>query len=216
MSVADLRSHYMRDGLDEEHVDANPIKQFSCWLDEAFAAEVREPNAMVLATADLQGRPSARVLLLKGFDHDGFVFFTNYESRKGIELNANPRASLLFFWAALQRQVRIEGDVERVSPAESDRYFASRPLASRIGAWASPQSKPIASRASLMVRVAETAVRHGLSPRRPPNWGGYRLLPASIEFWQGRSSRMYDRLLYTCVDGSWSRLRLAPVSLSAQ
>jgi pyridoxamine 5'-phosphate oxidase len=165
---------------------------------------------MALATADVQGRPSARMVLLKGFDADGFVFYTNHQSRKGIELAANPYASLLFFWAELERQVRIEGGVEQVSGPESDEYFRSRPLASRIGAWASPQSQVISSRTWLMARAAEMGVRHGLAPSRPPYWGGYRVRPIRVEFWQGRPSRLHDRLLYTREGGRWRRERLAP------
>jgi len=199
-----------RDALDAARAGADPIALFGRWLDEAFAANVREPHAMAVATADAQRRPSARILLLKGCDRDGFVFYTNYASRKGLELDANPRAGLLFFWAELERQVRIEGEVERVSAAESDGYYASRPLPSRIGAWASPQSTPIASRASLMARVAEMAVRHGLNPSRPPHWGGYRVRPAFIEFWQGGPSGLDDRLLYTRAGAGWALQRLAP------
>lgn len=210
MSIADLRTEYKRGALDEAHADPDPIRQFSRWFDEALAAEVAEPNAMVLATADTAGRPSARVVLLKGFDERGFVFFTNYESRKGVELTANPQAALLFFWPEMERQVRIEGAVERVADDESDQYFHSRPLASRIGAWASPQSRVISSRAWLMARAAEMGLRHGTHPQRPPFWGGFRVLPAAFEFWQGRPSRLHDRLRYTRQDGGWKRDRLAP------
>lgn len=210
MSIADLRTEYKRGALDEAHADADPIKQFARWFDEARAADVAEPNAMVLATADQTGRPSARVVLLKGVDERGFVFFTNYESRKGVELAANPQAALLFFWPELERQVRIEGPVERVAERESDEYFRSRPLASRIGAWASPQSRVIASRAWLMARAAEMGLRHGTNPSRPPFWGGYRVLPQAVEFWQGRPSRLHDRLRYTRAEGGWMRERLAP------
>jgi pyridoxamine 5'-phosphate oxidase len=149
-------------------------------------------------------------VLLKGFDHAGFVFYTNYQSRKGDELAANPRAALLFFWPELERQVRIEGSVARVGEVESDAYFASRPLASRIGAWASPQSRPIPGKAWLMAQAAEMGLRHGLNPRRPPHWGGYRVTPVSYEFWQGRPSRLHDRLLYTPAADGWSRGRLSP------
>ncbi len=209
-SIADLRSEYARAALDESHADADPIRQFAHWWDEAIKSQLPEPNAMTLATADASGRPSARVVLLKGFDDNGFVFFTNYDSRKGAELAANPRAALLFFWPELERQVRVDGEVERVSAAESDAYFRSRPLASRIGAWASPQSRPISGRAWLMARVAEMGVRHGLNPDRPPHWGGFRVRPQAIEFWQGRPSRLHDRLLYTRDAGAWQRQRLAP------
>jgi pyridoxamine 5'-phosphate oxidase len=210
MNISDLRQEYKRGALDEAHADADPIRQFKRWWDEALAAEVQEANAMTLATANSAGRPAARTVLLKGFDEHGFVFFTNYESRKGEELNTNPFAALLFFWRELERQVRIEGPVARVADAESDTYFRSRPLASRIGAWASPQSKVISGRAWLLARAAEMGLRHGPSPARPPYWGGYRVQPTSLEFWQGRPSRLHDRLLYTRENGAWNRARLAP------
>lgn len=209
-NIAQIRTDYKRGALDEEHADADPVRQFARWWDEAVASEVLEVNAMTLATADAQGRPSARTVLLKGFDANGFVFYTNYESRKGLELAANPRACLLFFWAELERQVRIDGDVERTSAEESDEYFTSRPLASRIGAWASPQSRPIPGKAWLLARAAEMGVRHGLHPARPPYWGGFRVRPQAIEFWQGRPSRLHDRLLYTREREGWTRTRLAP------
>jgi pyridoxamine 5'-phosphate oxidase len=186
------------------------VHQFTRWWDEALSAEVREANAMTLATADASGRPAARTVLLKGYDERGFVFFTNYLSRKGRELEANPQACLLFFWPELERQVRVDGTVERASEPESDEYFRTRPLASRIGAWASPQSEVIPSKAWLLARAAEMGLRHGVAPSRPPHWGGYRLSPVAIEFWQGRPSRLHDRLLYTRSVGGWDRVRLAP------
>jgi pyridoxamine 5'-phosphate oxidase len=210
MDISQLRKDYMREALDEAHADEDPVRQFSRWWDEALASKLPEPNAMTLATADAQGRPSARVVLLKGFDHAGFVFYTNYDSRKGQELAANPRAALLFFWPELERQVRIEGTVSRVSEAESDAYFATRPLASRIGAWASPQSQPIPSKAWLMAQAAEAGLRHGLQPKRPPFWGGYRVAPEVFEFWQGRPSRLHDRLQYSRTAEGWARVRLSP------
>jgi pyridoxamine 5'-phosphate oxidase len=210
MNIADLRTDYARAALDEEHSDADAVRQFTRWWDEALSAQVREANAMTLATAGADGRPAARTVLLKGYDERGFVFFTNYLSRKGRELEANPRACLLFFWPELERQVRVDGTVERASEPESDEYFRTRPLASRIGAWASPQSEVIPSKAWLIARAAEMGLRHGVAPSRPPHWGGYRVAPLTMEFWQGRPSRLHDRLLYTRSDSGWDRVRLAP------
>jgi pyridoxamine 5'-phosphate oxidase len=210
MDIASIRTDYKRGELDEAHAAADPIEQFSRWWAEARRSEIAEVNAMTLATASAAGRPSARTVLLKDFDSRGFVFYTNYDSRKGRELAANPQAALLFFWKELERQVRIDGRIEQVSAEDSDAYYASRPLASRIGAWASPQSEPIAGKAWLVARAAEMGLRHGLSPARPPHWGGYRVCPEAIEFWQGRPSRLHDRLLYTRGDGGWLRSRLAP------
>ena len=210
MDLSQLRTDYKREALDEAHAAADPLRQFSRWWDEALASRLPEPNAMTLATADADGRPSARVVLLKEFDEAGFVFYTNYDSRKGQELAANPRAALLFFWPELERQVRIEGGVQKVEAAQSDAYFASRPLASRIGAWASPQSRPIPGKAWLLAQAAEMGLRHGLNPKRPPHWGGYRVAPELYEFWQGRPSRLHDRLLYTRGADGWRRERLSP------
>jgi pyridoxamine 5'-phosphate oxidase len=211
MKIADLRNDYALKSLDEGDVSRDPFAQFHTWLDEAITAEVPEPTAMTLATLDASGRPSARVMLLKGLDERGFVFFTNYESRKGSSLAAHPQAALAFFWKELERQVRVEGVVEKVSAAESDEYFRVRPLGSRIGAWASPQSRPIESRAWLERRVEEMAATHGADPPRPANWGGYRLLPDYLEFWQGRQSRLHDRIAFTRdPNGGWRIGRIAP------
>ncbi|HLV27913.1 MAG TPA: pyridoxamine 5'-phosphate oxidase [Burkholderiaceae bacterium] len=210
MSVADLRQKYGKFELLETGVAANPVEQFTHWFAEALEAGVPEPNAMTLATVSADGHPSARIVLLKGFDERGFVFYTNYESRKGRELAEQPRASLLFFWQLLERQVRIEGRIEKTSPEEADEYFRSRPLGSRIGAWVSPQSRPI-TREALEARNAELTEKLGDDPARPPHWGGYRVVPHHVEFWQGRPSRLHDRLAYELQgDGSWNLQRLAP------
>ena len=210
MRIADIRQEYMRAGLAEKDAAADPFEQFDRWFHDARQAELPLPNAMTLATATAAGRPSARAVLLKGVDAGGFVFYTNYESRKGRELAANPYASLVFVWAELERQVRIEGAVEKVSAAESDAYFHSRPLGSRLGAWASPQSMVLPNRLSLVTKVAAIVLRYGKHPPRPPHWGGYRVLPEAIEFWQGRRNRLHDRLLYTKHTGGWKIERLAP------
>lgn len=210
-NISDLRKSYERGELEEGLAHGQPLRQFSDWLDEAIRTGVPEPNAMTVATVGENGRPSTRVVLIKGFDERGITWFTNYESRKGRELAARPFAALQFHWVELERVVRIEGPVERVDPAESDEYFATRPLASRIGAWASEQSRPIASRAVLVARAAEFGLKFGLHPPRPPHWGGFRLRPDYWEFWQGRPSRLHDRLVYRLqADGSWQRERLAP------
>ncbi len=210
--LADLRKEYMQRGLDEARMDPDPIRQFQVWLDAAVASAHPEPNAMTVATATPDGAPSARMVLLKGLDQRGFVFFTNYDSRKGAELAANPRAALIFFWVLLERQVRVEGRVERVSAEESDAYFHSRPLGSQIGAAASPQSQVIASRETLdRVYRALEQTWAGREIPRPPHWGGFRVAPQVIEFWQGRPSRLHDRLRYTRQPGGeWRMERLAP------
>ena len=210
-TLADLRKDYARGSLDETSVDADPIRQFEAWFKQALDARLPEPNTMTLATVDARGYPSARIVLIKGVDERGFVFFTNYESRKGLDLAANPHASLLFYWIELERQVRVEGTVVKTAADESDAYFNSRPLGSRIGAWASDQSRPIESRALLEAREKSFAERFGEHPPRPPHWGGYRLVPDMIEFWQGRPSRLHDRILYTRQSGGeWRISRLSP------
>lgn len=210
MSVSDLRQSYEKNVLLEETASASALEQFARWFDEALAAQVPEPNAMTLATVDATGQPSARTVLIKGYDERGFTFFTNYASRKGQDLASNPRAALLFFWQPLERQVRIEGVIEKVSPEESDAYYHSRPLGSRLGAWASEQSQPI-TRVELEAREQLFRERYGDAPPRPPHWGGYRLVPHAIEFWQGRPSRLHDRLRYLSDhQGGWTRDRLSP------
>ena len=208
--LAGLRNDYSLKTLDEAQVDLDPMKQFGVWMVEAIHAQVPEPTAMSLATVGANGRPAGRIVLLKGVDARGFVFYTNYASRKGRELAAHPVAALTFLWKELERQVRIEGAVEQVSAAESDEYFATRPLGSRVGAWASPQSEVIPSRTWLEQRWSELAAEHGTQPPRPPHWGGYCVKPDHIEFWQGRRSRLHDRIAYTRADDGWKIARLAP------
>ncbi|WP_424894809.1 pyridoxamine 5'-phosphate oxidase [Tepidimonas sp. HKU79] len=210
MNIADLRKSYEKAELSEDASHADPLQQFDQWLNEAIRAELPEPNAMTLATVGSDLRPSTRVVLIKGCDERGIVWYTNYDSRKGRELAGNPYAALQFHWVELERVVRIEGVVEKVSPEESDAYFASRPLDHRIGAWASPQSQVIDSRAVLVANAAKYAAQFLLNPPRPPHWGGYRLKPDAWEFWQGRKSRLHDRLRYRLDNGRWVRERLAP------
>jgi pyridoxamine 5'-phosphate oxidase len=208
--IADLRKSYERAELDESASAAQPLDQFGLWLQQALSAALPEPNAMTLATVGANGRPSTRVVLIKGFDARGIVWYTNYNSRKGQELAANGFAALQFHWVELERVVRIEGRVEKVAEHESDAYFASRPLDSRIGAWASPQSQVIGSRSVLVANAAKFGAKFLLQPPRPPHWGGYRLVPDTWEFWQGRKSRLHDRLRYRLDATQWVRERLAP------
>lgn len=211
MNIADLRKSYEKAELSESASHADPLQQFDQWLKEAISGELPEPNAMTVATVGSDLRPSTRVVLIKGYDERGIVWYTNYGSRKGQELAGNPFAALQFHWVELERVVRIEGRVEKVSDAESDAYFHSRPLDSRIGAWASPQSQVIDSRAVLVANAAKYGAQFLLNPPRPPHWGGFRLVPDGWEFWQGRRSRLHDRLRYQLQDGGgWSRERLAP------
>lgn len=211
MNIADLRKSYEKAELSESASHADPLQQFHQWLNEAIRGEVPEPNAMTLATVGSDLRPSTRIVLIKGCDDRGIVWYTNYQSRKGRELAGNPFAALQFHWVELERVVRIEGVVEKVSDEESDAYFHSRPLDSRIGAWASPQSEVIESRTVLVTNAAKYGAQFMLKPPRPPHWGGYRLKPDTWQFWQGRKSRLHDRLRYTAqADGGWLRERLAP------
>ncbi|AFY67766.1 pyridoxamine 5'-phosphate oxidase [Geitlerinema sp. PCC 7407] len=211
-AIADLRREYTRQGLLKQDVDSDPFRQFHRWFEQALAAELPEPNAMTIASATPDGRPSARMVLLKNLDDQGFVFYTNYESHKGQELLANPWASLVFWWAELERQVRVEGRVEQVSAAESDAYFHSRPRSSQLGAWASNQSRIVDDRADLEQRLAELEAQYGEDQPipRPPHWGGFRVVPEVIEFWQGRPNRLHDRIVYRHKAGAWTLARLAP------
>lgn len=211
LNIADIRKEYMLESLDEETAGHDPVAFFKKWFSEAEAAEITEINAMTLATADAGGAPHARIVLLKGLDETGFVFFTNYDSAKGVQISANPKVALLFFWKELERQVRIEGIIEKVDPAESDAYFHSRPAGSRIGAWASPQSRRIDHRNILDTNYSRyEAEFSNIEIPRPEHWGGYRVIPTAIEFWQGRASRMHDRIVFTHTGTGWQRHRLAP------
>jgi pyridoxamine 5'-phosphate oxidase len=219
MDITHLRKSYERDELIEAAAAADPLQQFQRWFEQAVNAKLPEPNAMTLATVGANGRPSTRVVLIKGFDARGLVWFSNYDSRKGLELAGCAWAALQFHWVELERVVRIEGAVQRIAPAESDAYYSSRPLDSRLGAWASPQSQVIGSREVLEAAATQAAQQHGTNPERPPFWGGYRLQPDAWEFWQGRASRLHDRLRYTVQvpthdrppeATAWLRERLAP------
>ena len=209
-NIADLRKSYEKGELTEAKASAKPLDQFDLWLREAIEAKVPEPNAMTLATVSVLHRPSTRVVLVKGYDERGLVWYTNYGSRKGIELEGNSWAALQFHWVEMERVVRLEGKVEKISAEESDAYYLSRPIGSRIGAWASPQSEVISGREVLEKSWAEQEKKAGSNPARPTNWGGYRLVPEVWEFWQGRRSRLHDRLRYRKMEGKWVRQRLAP------
>lgn len=211
VSLADLRLNYTRGGLTEADVADHPFAQFHIWLHQAIAAELPEPNAMALSTLSPEGHPVGRIVLLKGLDERGFVFYTNYDSAKGQQLNNHPWGSLVFWWAQLERQVRVEGRMEKIAPAESDAYFQSRPRSSQLGAWASPQSQIISDRQVLELRLDVLEKQYENQPiPRPDHWGGLRVVPHRIEFWQGRPSRLHDRLQFTLVDGEWQMVRLAP------
>ena len=209
MSIADLRQSYEKGILLEQDAKASPFAQFGLWFEQALEQNVPEPTTMTLATADAQGRPSARIVLLKGFDEAGFVFYTNYNSRKGQDLAVQPWACLNFFWQPLERQVRLNGLIAKVSAQESDDYFHSRPLGSRLGAWVSAQSQPT-TLAALEANTAAVQQKYGDQPPRPPHWGGYRLAPEYFEFWQGRPSRLHDRLTYQRSGTSWALERISP------
>jgi pyridoxamine 5'-phosphate oxidase len=210
VNVADLRQEYMRAGLSEAQAERDPIRQFESWFEDALRAKLPLPNAMTLATVGAGGAPAARVVLLKGIDGGGFVFYTNYRSRKALELEARAAACLLFLWSELERQVRIEGTVVKVSAAESDAYYTTRPLGARLSAWASPQSDLVKDRLTLEKSMDEARKKYTENPPRPPHWGGYRLIPQALEFWQGRADRLHDRLHYRRAADGWTIERLAP------
>ena len=210
MNLASLRQEYMRAGLSESDADRDPMRQFERWFEDALRAKLPLPNAMTLATVSRDGAPAARVVLLKGVEHGGFVFYTNYRSRKAREIGERAQACLVFLWSDLERQVRITGRVEKVDAADSDAYFVTRPAGARLSAWASEQSEKVASRTVLEQAMGEAKARYGDSPPRPPHWGGYRVMPTEIEFWQGRADRLHDRLLYTLDAAAWKIERLAP------
>jgi pyridoxamine 5'-phosphate oxidase len=210
MKIADLRQEYMRAGLSEAQTDADPLRQFERWFEDALRAKLPLPNAMTLATVTPEGAPSARIVLLKGVEQGAFLFYTNYLSRKGQELAQRASACLVFLWSDLERQVRIDGVVEKVTAAESDTYYATRPLGARLSAWASAQSAPVPSRETLEKALEESRARHAEHPPRPPHWGGYRVAPQEIEFWQGRADRLHDRLVYRRKDNGWAIERLSP------
>ena len=210
MNIADLRQEYMRAGLSEAQADADPIRQFEQWFEDAVRAQLPLPNAMTLATTTPAGAPSARIVLLKGVERGNFLFYTNYLSRKGHELEKRAAACLLFLWSQLERQVRIDGTVEKVTAADSDAYYGTRPLGARLSAWASAQSEKVGSRKVLETAMEEARRRHRDNPPRPPHWGGYRVVPQEIEFWQGRSDRLHDRLLYRRKGETWTIERLSP------
>ncbi|MFN9707688.1 MAG: pyridoxamine 5'-phosphate oxidase [Burkholderiales bacterium] len=209
-NLADLRKNYERAALDETSSPGNPLVLFKQWFEQAIEAQIPEPNAMTLATVGPEGRPSTRIVLVKDFNEQGLVWFTNYDSRKGKELLINPWAALQFHWVELERVVRMEGRAQKISPERSDAYFQSRPVESRLGAWASPQSQVVASRKVLEQSFAEVKAQYGDHPPRPNHWGGYQLTPETWEFWQGRPSRLHDRLYYQQKNGAWQRERLAP------
>jgi len=210
MNIADLRQEYMRAGLSETQADADPLRQFERWFEDALRAKLPLPNAMTLATVSAAGAPSARIVLLKGVEQGGFVFYTNYLSRKGRELDRSARACLLLLWSDLERQVRIDGVVQKVTAAESDAYYATRPLGARLSAWASSQSEKVDSRKVLETSMEDAKRRYRDAPPRPPHWGGYRVIPEEIEFWQGRADRLHDRLVYRRKGDSWAIERLSP------